>query len=35
MLQENLVSDGTSRLKLEIMSYSNNAYDVTNFLLLF
>ena len=27
---ENLTFDGTGRLKLEMMSYSDNAYDVTN-----
>ena len=29
---ENLIFDGTSRLKLEMTSYSDNAYDVTYFL---
>ena len=28
---ENLIFDGTSRLKLEMTLYSDNAYDVTNF----
>ena len=27
---ENLIFDGTSGLKLEMTSYSDNAYDVTN-----
>ena len=30
---ENLIFDGTRRLKLEMTSYSDNTYDVTNFLL--
>ena len=38
-LQKNLILDGTSGLnsglKLEMTSYSDNAYDVTNFVLLF
>ena len=28
---ENLIFDGTSGLKLEMTSYSDNAYNVTNF----
>ena len=28
---ENLIFDGTSGLKIEMTSYSDNAYDVTNF----
>ena len=31
MLQKNLLFDTTSRLKLKMTSYSDNAYDVTNF----
>ena len=31
MLQKNLIFDGTSGLKLEMTSYSDNAYDVANF----
>ena len=31
---ENIIFDGTSRLKLEMTSCSGNAYDITNFLLL-
>ena len=31
-VRENLISDGTSGLKLEMTSYSENAFDVINFL---
>ena len=30
-LWKNLIFDGTSGLKLKMTSYSDNAYDVTNF----
>ena len=30
-LKKNLIFDGTSGLNLEMKSYSDNAYDVTNF----
>ena len=30
-LRKNLIFDGTSRMKLEMTSYSDNAYDVNNF----
>ena len=31
MLRKNLIFDGKSGLKLEMTSYSDNAYDVTHF----
>ena len=31
MLRKDNIYDGTSDLKLEVMSYSDSAYDVTNF----